>query len=304
MMKRAPISHDQQILRLDRNECICPSFVSDLIQGVNIDSKNFFTYTTTYSVINNLSESLKCTSNNIYIDNGSEAVLKTLIEALDCDCWVTTVPTFELFNFYCKLYNKKLVEVPFKLKSKFTVDVNNTSKMLQTGLYIVSPHNPTGYVFKPKEIYQFCTQYKYVIVDEAYISPLSNINTQSLPLNLIIVRTFSKMGIITGLRFGFCICNCTALINKLNLYRPMYINGITLKFVDYIINNSYILGNLKQQFDKVRSLLNLNIVASAGNFVLLENTPTYKNYKLKEYTFNNKVYHRLTLFDLETYNTL
>lgn len=303
-MKRLPILYDQQILRLDKNECICPSFVADLIQNVSIDKKDFFTYTTPYNVINNLANSLNCTSNNIHANNGSEAVLKTLIEALDCSSWVTTSPTFELFNFYCSLYNKELIEVPFKYSSKFTIDVNIICDNLQSGLYIVSPHNPTGYTFKVEEIYNLCTQYKYVIVDEAYISPLDTISIKILPLNLIIVRTFSKMGMMSGMRFGFCICSSVDLIEKLNLYRPMYMNSITLKFITYIIDNSYILNDLKIQFNKVKALLNLNIVASAGNFILLENTPTYKNYKLKEYTFNDKIYHRLTLFDLETYNTL
>lgn len=304
MMKRSPIIYEQQTLRLNRNECICPSFIADLIQSVNIDRKDFFTYTIPYDVINNLAKYLNCTSDNIHVNNGSEAVLKTLIEALDCNSWVTTSPTFELFNFYCNLYNKELIEIPFKYDSRFTVDVNITCTTPDTGLYIVSPHNPTGYVFETEEIYNLCTRYKYVIVDEAYLSPLSTLNIQSLPLNLIVVRTFSKMGMMTGMRFGFCLCSCVDLIDKLNQYRPMYINSITLKFIDYIINNAHILNDLELQFNNVKSLLNLNIVASAGNFVLLDNTPTYKGYKLKEYIFNDKKYHRLTLFDLETYNTL
>lgn len=303
-MKRLPIIYEQPGIQLDKNECICPSFISRLIQNVNIEKKDFFTYTTPYNAISNLAEMFNCTINNIHANNGSEAVLKTLIEALDCNSWVTTSPTFELFNFYCKLYKKELIEVPFKYKSKFTIDINLTCNMQQTGLYIVSPHNPTGYVFNTDKIYDLCNLYKYVIVDEAYISPLSITNIKHLPHNLIIVRTFSKMGMMTGMRFGFCVCSSVDLIERLNQYRPMYINSITLKFIEYIIDNSHILNDLELQFNEVKSLLNLDIIAAAGNFILVENLPTYKNYKLKEYNFNKKIYHRLTLFDLETYNNL
>jgi histidinol-phosphate/aromatic aminotransferase/cobyric acid decarboxylase-like protein len=303
-MQRHQITYEQSNFRLDRNDCLCPSLLNKVLKKVKLVATDICNYTSPYSVVQNLAKAINCISDNIHINNGSEIVLKTLVETMDCNEWVTTTPTFELFVFYCKLYNKKITQIPFYYDTEFFLDLNLDTNTSHIGLYIVSPHNPTGYIFKHGDVLKLCTQYKYVVVDEAYINPISMVDLYNLPDNLIIVRTFSKMGLLTGMRLGFCISTNIALISKLNQYRPMYLNSITLKLADYILQNHDILYKVEEQFGKVRELLQLNIVATAGNFVLLDNTPEYRGYKLKEYKFNGRLFHRLTLFDLEIYNTL
>jgi len=303
-MNRNPILYAHSNLRLDKNECLCPSLINIVLKNVKVTALDIYSYASPFTVIKRLAQAITCTSDNIHVNNGSEFVLKTLIETLDCNKWVTTLPTFELFTFYCKLYNKDLIQIPFNFETEFSLDLTLNKDISHTGLYIVSPHNPTGYTFNTNEILELCKQYKYVIVDEAYINPIKVINLNNLPYNLIIVRTFSKMGLLTGMRLGFCISSNTTLIARLNQFRPMYLNGVTLKFADYILHNQNILTDVCNQFNKVKELLCLDVVAAAGNFILLNNTPEYRGYKLKEYTFNGKVFHRLTLFDLELYNTL
>ena len=300
---RDTIQNESSLLRLDRNECICPSFIRSVISSVNIDLLDYCTYKSAFGVISNIATHIQCHSSNLHVNNGSEVVIKTLLEMLKCEEWVTTSPTFEMFNVYCKLYNYNVNTVNYIFKkSCFTIDIPTNNK--RKSLYIVSPHNPTGVTFTLNEVLEFCSNYKYVILDEAYINPLSLVNINLLPNNLIIIRTFSKMGGLTGMRFGFCISSNTSLIKTLDQYRPMFLNSLTLKLVSYIVSNSHILTELKQEFDDVKTTINMDTIASAGNFLLLRNTPTYKGYSLKGYIFNNVKFHRLTLFDKETYNTL
>ena len=303
-MKRDVIVLDDEVLRLDRNESIFPSITREIISKATIDISDYYTYTSSYNVISKLSTVINCTPDNIHINYGSEQVLKVLIEVLECNEWVIPIPTFELFNFYCNLYNKKVITIPYTYDNTFSIRVPKENQQ-ERGLYIVSPHNPTGHTFNFTEIKDFCKHYKYVIVDEAYISPLTHILQIELPDNLIIVRTFSKMGGLTGMRFGFCVSADTKLIHLINQHRPMFLNSITLKLVLYILCNPLILASILQQITLVKSKLShLNIKASAGNFILIHNTPLYKDKPLKGYIFNNQKYHRMTIPDMETFLTL
>lgn len=303
MSKRDFIVIDENGLRLDRNECICPGFIDEIISLSNIKNIDYFTYTSAYDVAVLYADNIGYSSDRIHMNHGSEVILKELICKLtDVDTWVVQNPTFELFSFYCQHYGKKIVKCDYQYIDKFRIDIplTNTSKF---GLYIVSPHNPTGDIFSFEELSKFCEYYKYVIVDEAYINPLTKI--RQMPNNCIMVRTFSKMAGLTGMRFGVCISN-NNIINELNETRPMFLNSITLKMVQCIISNQQLLQKLYNEFDEVKQLVaeQRQIIAATGNFVLLNCDSTYKGYDLKPYIFNDNVFHRLTLSDKQTFLSL
>jgi histidinol-phosphate/aromatic aminotransferase/cobyric acid decarboxylase-like protein len=303
-MNRFPLEINSDTIRLDRNECIVPSVVRKLLNITDINSVDYIQYKSPIDVILDLSKIFNISTSNIYADNGSEQVLRSIIETLDCSTWVTTSPTFELFPYYVSAHNKEIKYIDFIFSNNFTIDLHHITNTKDCGLYFVSPHNPTGYKLDCKDILALCNQYKFVVIDEAYITPTAPLPLSQLPENLIIVRTFSKMGGLTGMRFGFCITGNVAVIEKLNQFRPMYLNSITLKLVRELLKDSSLLKEISSEFKQVRNLLNVNIVAEAGNFILLRNTNIFKNYKLKEYVFNNNYFYRMTLCDIETFYNL
>jgi histidinol-phosphate/aromatic aminotransferase/cobyric acid decarboxylase-like protein len=159
---------------------------------------------------------------------------------------------------------------------------------------VATAYNPTGVKFSKEELEVLCKKYMYVIVDEAYISPddpiLNSFN------NLIFVRSFSKMGGLTGLRFGFGICFDEKLFSKFNKIRPMYLNAISLKYVEYILNNNITTLIENKIDDEIIALKkSYDIVCNAGNFALLRNTQSYNGYGLKPYKFSNQLFYRITL---------
>jgi histidinol-phosphate aminotransferase len=305
-MQRDIIQNDTILLRLDRNECICPSVMQNIIKSANIEIKDYFTYTSSFNTIKKLSRELNVNPDNLYISNGSEAILKNIVEILNCEKWYFTTPTFELFPFYCSLYNKKVDSIVYTYNNgKFNLNLN--FKDINSAIYLVSPHNPTGHVLNIDEVKKLCSNFKYVVIDQAYVSPLEQLNITQLPNNLIIVRTFSKMGGLTGMRFGYCISNNAEIMFNLNQHRPMFLNSITLKLVNSIIDFNY-KETIESEFNacakKLSEELSDNYILRAGNFILLKDTPEYKGYPLKKYSISNNIFYRLTLFDLETYTTL
>lgn len=291
-------------IRLDKNECICPTFIKELLSVADVKAKDYFLYSSVYEVGDKLSNILGITDLFLNFDNGSEQVLRALVETLDCDRWVIPYPTFEMFPLYCFTLNKQVNYIPYNyIDNKFTIELVDSNSR-DSGLYVVSPHNPTGYILADEDIVALCSQYKFVIVDQAYLSPLDNLKIEKFPKNLIIVRTFSKMGGLTGMRFGFSITSDSSLNDRLNAIRPMYLNSVTIKLVNTILNYPYLLNKIFRDFNLIKRLLDVKIISEAGNFILVDNIKEYKNYKLKKYTFNDKDFYRMTLFDMETYNSL
>jgi histidinol-phosphate/aromatic aminotransferase/cobyric acid decarboxylase-like protein len=301
-MSRFPLESSTKEIRLDRNECIVPSIINSLLNLAKIDNIDYTQYTSSLSLVRKLQSIFDCSQTNLYVDNGSEQVIKALVQTIDCNKWVTTSPTFEMFPFYVRYFNKDLKTINFTYDSEFKVDLK--SNLTDSGLYLVSPHNPTGFTVTHADLLNLCSCYKYVILDQAYITPTDALKLVDLPNNLIIVRTFSKMGGLTGMRLGFCVSRDEGVILALNELRPMYLNTITLKLVDTLLENKNLLEEISIEFSKVRELINLPIVSYAGNFVLLKNTPTFKNYPLKKYIIDKKEFYRLTLFDAATFYKL
>lgn len=105
-------------------------------------------------------------------------------------------------------------------------------------VYIVNPANPTGTIVSPAVLKDFCTQASKsstVLVDEAYFDYIDTPNNESMLSlihsnpRIIVMRTFSKIHGMAGLRVGFIAAH-PDLIKKLE--------------DSYFSNSSYCLNTL------------------------------------------------------------
>jgi histidinol-phosphate/aromatic aminotransferase/cobyric acid decarboxylase-like protein len=292
---------DDTEINLMRNECLFPSIANELIKNVKFTANDIIKYHSTYKIEKILLQ--KINSNGfIFCNSGSECVIKQIIECLSKNNkqWVVPHPTFELADFYCQHYNCKVERPLYVYNNGFIINLEHIVNTRDKVLYIISPHNPTGITLSLEEIDNLCKKYKYVLLDQAYIlpdEPILNLNHK----NLILIRSFSKMGLITGLRFGFGICFDNNLFFKFNQIRPMYLNTFTLKYIEYIILNNIthkIKNKIDEEITKFKPYIKNNIVSSAGNFVLFNNKiDVHDGHKLKQYNFNNKFYYRMTIIE-------
>ena len=286
-------------LCLTKNECLFPSIAQEIIDDIIITPSDLTQYHSAYNVENILIDTYK---SFVFTNNGSEQIIKQIIETLSKECneWVIPSPTFELTPFYCKHYDCTIHEPQYEydnLQNKFFLNLENViGNTKEQIIYLVSPHNPTGITLSYEDINDLCERYKYVIIDEAYIRPDSSILIRRK--NLILIRTFSKMGGITGLRFGIGICFDENLYNKLFQIRPMYINAFTLKCVEYILENFITHKVEKAIRNEVKKL---NPFVSAGNFALLKKKKKHNGYSLKEYTFGKHKFYRITICESTLY---
>ena len=128
---------------------------------------------------------------------------------------VVAEPTFEAVLMYAGVTKAKSVKVPLTADFRHDLPRMAAACNAQTGLvYVCNPNNPTGTVVIREELAAFFAQTPSsvaIVVDEAYYhfvedphcaSALEWVNTQP---NVIVVRTFSKIYGMAGMRLGYAV---------------------------------------------------------------------------------------------------
>ncbi len=97
-------------------------------------------------------------------------------------------------------------------------------------LVVINPNNPTGVLIDKEQLLNWAGQLArqaYLIIDEAFIDTHKeqSVLSESLPDNIIVLRSFGKFFGLAGVRLGYCFANKTILAQlqkKLGLWQ---VNG-------------------------------------------------------------------------------
>jgi len=165
-----------------------------------------------------IASNLKVSENNIAIGNGSNELLEFLCRSF-INPSVNAVIADQAFMVYQMLVQvtggKKII-VPLSnythdLKAMFNA-INSDTRMV----FIANPNNPTGTIVKEQEFEEFIFSVPedvIIILDEAYAEYVSDENYPnsiehfSRRKNLVILRTFSKIYGLAGLRIGYAVAS-------------------------------------------------------------------------------------------------
>ena len=161
---------------------------------------------------------------NLLAMAGSSQALDLLPRYFNKGNLVAAAPTFFILPNTAKRIGMQVIEVPLTNDKVHDLPAMLSAISNQTQLvYVVNPANPTATIVNPDALKSFCMEASKkttVLVDEAYIDfvdPPSNQSMMSLVAsnpNIIVMRTFSKIHGIAGLRVG-CIMAHASLIMKL-----------------------------------------------------------------------------------------
>lgn len=155
---------------------------------------------------------------NIILGNGSDEVfnmiVRTFLEA--GDEVILGTPGFTFYEIAVTAAKGRIEKVPLK---NFFYDLESMIKKINPKTKIIiltNPHSPTGTIIKKKEFEEFfrsLPDYVILILDEAY---LEFVQSKDFPdslhyldsgKNIIVLRTFSKVYGLAGLRIGYGISN-------------------------------------------------------------------------------------------------
>lgn len=130
---------------------------------------------------------------------------------------VTAEPSFEAVLAYNRVTHAEVVKVPLDEAFRHDLDRMAAATDASTGLvYVCNPNNPTGTIVPGEALAAFLAHVPVsatVLLDEAYHhfvedrSYASGIGLAASHPNLVVLRTFSKVYGLAGLRLGYAIAS-------------------------------------------------------------------------------------------------
>jgi len=173
----------------------------------------------------------------IFIGLGSSEIIDLAARVLLRAGWqgLTSEGTYAPFSVAIRASGAELVLVP---QREFAFDLKAMAKAItpKTGvIYLANPNNPTGSAFGREEFDEFLASVPdgvLVVLDEAYIHYAVSMGLRDSEeayrkrKNLLILRTFSKVYGLAGLRIGYAIGRPELLAAMNKLKTPFNTSGV------------------------------------------------------------------------------
>jgi len=118
-------------------------------------------------------------------------------------------------------------------------------------LVIINPNNPTGTLFPVEQLLLWAQQlnHGFLVVDEAFIDtqPTASLLSQTLPNNLVILRSVGKFFGLAGIRLGFTFASPNVLTALQQHIGPWSVNGPAQSVAIAALNDSAWQQKMRQQ---------------------------------------------------------
>lgn len=177
---------------------------------------NYYPDTGCYLLREKIAEHLGISPQNICIGNGTtDLILFIGITFLNPgDTFIMSKCSFIMAKIAAQITDSNLREVPLK---NYHHDLDAISKMVTHDtkiIYLDNPMNPIGTMITQQEVSKFMEEIPkdiIVIFDEAYFEYANQENFPNTlkfikeEMNVIVLRTFSKLYGLAGFRVGYCI---------------------------------------------------------------------------------------------------
>jgi histidinol-phosphate aminotransferase len=231
---------DAQLVRLASNESPYPPLaeVREAIER-QLGTLNRYPDPSNSLLRRKLSERYEVPQSRIAIGNGSCDVLLAAGEALlePGAELVYAWPSFSVYPHLAAASGARAVTVPLDAQGRHDLPAMLREVTVATRLVLVcNPNNPTSTALPLAQIAGFLEElpaHVCAIVDEAYCEfnllddPDASIELLDHHPNLILLRTFSKVHGLCGLRVGFALCGSQQLPRALDQVRqPFFCNAL------------------------------------------------------------------------------
>ena len=185
---------------------------------------------TVYSLKEAVSEMLNVPEKNLLFGNGASELFMAVVHAIRPKKTVILVPSFYGYEYAAEAAGGEVIYYETKAENNFcpgdelflvlTEDVNM--------LFLANPNNPDGNLTDRRylrNVLQHCREKGiYVVLDECFIefcdAEMSSVNEAKEFPNLIIVRAFTKIFAIPGVRLGYLVCSDPKLAEKTGRQLP------------------------------------------------------------------------------------
>lgn len=231
---------------------------------------------------------------NIAFGNGTDEIIDFLVRIF-CeknDFILTSEYAFQAYEVSAMANQVKCLKAPVTLGMKFDLEAliscYEQHKEKIKIIFISNPNNPTGTFLSSFEFISFLDYFKnneevLIVSDEAYVEFVRDPNYKSLSSellsypNLVVLRTFSKIFGMAGLRLG-AMLGPTEVIDAYNRMRkPFNVSSVAqtagiaaMKDKDFVKQTQKVTWSGIDFFYKELAAMGIPFIPSEGNFILFE----------------------------------
>ena len=178
-----------------------------------------------------VAERLRISEKRLVFGNGASELFHAVLHAVKPSKILISVPSFLGYEEAAKAMDCEVIFYEMKKKEKFSL----TERILDTLdesislVFLANPNNPVGNLVEPELIFKIaekCRQCDITLVlDECFMELTGKEMTHSFFYqldefsNVVVVRAFTKLYAIPGVRLGYLICEQT-LAEKIRLQLP------------------------------------------------------------------------------------
>jgi histidinol-phosphate aminotransferase len=255
-------------------------------------STNFYPDAVSYQLRQALAKFLNVSFEQVVVGSGADNLILQLCMAyLDENCEViASQSSFPVYDIYSKTMRATMVKTPLKDYGLDLTAMANAITDKTKIIFVCNPNNPTGTIVSQAEVDEFMKKVPdtcIVVFDEAYFEYVDAPDyPDSMPYihqgrkNVLILRTFSKIYGLSGIRLGYGIGDPELLAPLYKVKEPFAVNllaqvaGIAaLEDVEFVDSAKAINSQGRTYFYEQFERLGLFYLKTYGNFILVEFGP-------------------------------
>jgi histidinol-phosphate aminotransferase len=274
-------------LRLDFNENTagCSPAVRRAI--ARITPKQLAMYPDYWPATRRLARYFHVRPEELLLANGADDALRALFDAFveERSRILICEPTFPMYRYYAEIFGARIDVLRYTADMKFPLrGVIAALRKNPRVLFIANPNNPTGTLLQRGSIRKIlkAATHTAVVIDEAYaeFSRVTVVPWIRRYPHLFVVRTFSKVAGLAGLRLGAVLARSDSLDFLRRAMPPFPVNVAALVAAEAAVRDSKSMRRYVNEINRLREWLSAALhrigvksYPSAGNFLLADFGP-------------------------------
>jgi len=218
-------------------------------------------------------------ADQILLGNGSDEIIQMILLTVCSGACVVPAPTFVMYDLISHWLKRPVATVP--LADDFSLDANHflqaCAREKAEVAFLACPNNPTGNLWPEATIRKIAEGFNgLLVIDEAYGPFSERTHTHLLADNVMVLRTFSKLG-WAGLRLGYLIGEAEQIAHLNKVRMPYNINALTQSSAAFLLDHFDVFeqqaAEIKAERERVMVALSamatVHAFPSQTNFILL-----------------------------------
>lgn len=200
-------------------------------------------YPDTKDLVNFLAKNFRVAPGDVLLGNGSEQLIKLISQTFlsEGDLALVQVSSFALFTKEAKLTGAK---------TKFFDPANSRRGVNPKLIFLSNPSTPTGEVFSARTLVNLTEKFpkSIIVIDEANgeFNTESFLNNAVKSTNVLVLRTFSKVLGLAGLRVGVVFGPTRLIKNLAETQQPFPVSSVALKLAATALRDKAFVNKTKK----------------------------------------------------------